>query len=234
MIEVKASAEKGLGIFAVTDIPRGTRTIAELALLKIDRTNGGARNIRAIECLSPPQQDIYLQLHKIACDAFRRSAEQELGQSWLKIPKLECNVLSVFAANGFGDVFLLGSRSNHSCIPKIHFAYDNNLEMETFHAIRDIRAGEELTMSYINGFNRTRSQRQADLDKWGFVCTCPACTTTTEGDKREEKRAELLKLYQAPAVCLQIKSWKQALKLAQKLAAIQKSEGLLSRELSVS
>lgn len=39
------------------------------------------------------------------------------------------------------------------------------LKEEIFHAIRDIMAGEELTVMYINGTNRTRDQRKAELDK---------------------------------------------------------------------
>jgi SET domain-containing protein len=49
--------------------------------------------------------------------------------------------------------------------------------METFHSIRDIEAGEELTISYISGFC-VHDERQAQLKKWGFQCSCPACRDT--------------------------------------------------------
>jgi hypothetical protein len=160
-----------------------------------------------------------------------------MEQNWQEIPELHRTVLAIYAANAFGRVFLLGSRINHSCLPNINFAYNSMLEKETFHAIRDITAGEELTIMYINGTNRTRSQRQAELDKWGFRCTCPACENTLQGRKREEKRAQLFTLDQGLAMNIRFgteKSWRKALQMAQRMAAIQKSEGLLNRELGVS
>ncbi|KAF1952906.1 TPR domain protein, partial [Byssothecium circinans] len=238
LVEMRKSTGKGLGIFAIADIPRGTRVIAEAALLKIDRNNTDARNILyAFESLSASQQGSYLELHGFACAAFRHAAEQEMGRSWQEMPELQRRVLAIFAANAFGDVFLLGSRINHSCIPNIHFAYNSILEKETFHAVRDITAGEELTISYNNGVNRTKSQRQAELDNWGFICTCAACEITAEGKEREAKRVQLFSLDQELAINMRIRtseSWKKALKLAQNLAAVQKSEGLLCRDLSVS
>lgn len=238
LVEVRESQGKGLGIFAIANIPRGTRVIAEAALLKLDRKSGDARNIlQAFNSLPTAEQNLYLELHGFACAAFRRAAEQEMGQSWQSMPELQRRVLAIFAANAFGDVFFLGSRINHSCIPNINFAYNSVLEKETFHAVRDITAGEELTISYNNGANRTKSQRQDELSNWGFVCTCAVCETKTEGIEREAKRCQLFSLDQQLALNIRIgtsKSWNKALKLAQSLAAIQKSEGLLSRELGTS
>lgn len=81
-----------------------------------------------------------------------------MNQEWEKILQLHCKVLVVWAANSFGNVFLLGSCINHSCTSNINFAYNSALEKETFHAIHDINAGEELTIIYIDGANRTRRQ----------------------------------------------------------------------------
>jgi hypothetical protein len=68
LIEVRASSGKGQGIFAKTDIPRGTRVIAEPPLLKIDDPkNGDARTIvRAFDSLPISQQNLYLGLHGYA------------------------------------------------------------------------------------------------------------------------------------------------------------------------
>ena len=41
-------------------------------------------------------------------------------------------------------------------------------------ASRALRAGDELTHSYINEFGADR--RQFMLDKWGFACVCAACS----------------------------------------------------------
>lgn len=93
-------------------------------------------------------------------------------------------------------MFAFGPRINHSCIPKIHFAWNSSVEKETFHVVRDIAVDEELFIMYNLGTNRTRKQRQLELDKYEFLCDCPACENTIEGKKREEKRAQLFTLDQ--------------------------------------
>ena len=239
LIEVRESANKGFGIFAISKIPRGTRVISEPALLEV--THGEATNakdiVRAFEQLTPSQQERFLELHGYACDSFKQAAGCEMEQTWQEISELHRKVLSIYAANAFGSVFLLGSRINHSCLPNIHFAYNPKLKRETFHAIRNITPGEELTIMYINGTNRTMSQRKAELEKWGFACSCPACEDTPRGNQRERKRAELFELDQKLAMYAQLdieRSYREALQTALRMAAIQQSEGLVNRDLGVS
>lgn len=82
-----------------------------------------------------------------------------MNQSWGSILAEYWKVLAIYAANAFVDKFPLVSRINHSCPPNIHFSFNSKLGRETFHAIRDITASEELTIMYIDGTNRTRAQR---------------------------------------------------------------------------
>ncbi|KAF7131479.1 hypothetical protein CNMCM5793_004704 [Aspergillus hiratsukae] len=242
LIEVRESPSKGLGVFAKANIPCGTRVIAEPALLEVSgrdaNMNSNANDIlQAYESLLPSQQKLYLSLHGFACTLYKEKVERDMRQDWLQLTELHRTVLSIYVANTFGAVFLLGSRINHSCVPNLDFSYNSALGKETFHAIRDISAGEELTISYINGSNRTRSQRRTELDKWGFQCTCEACEDTVRGREREEKRVQLFDLDQMLALDIRIgtkASCRMALQIVQRLAAIQKSEGLLGRELGLS
>lgn len=194
--------------------------------------------MQEFESLTSLQQESYLGLYAYACDDFKRATEREVGKPWENIPKLHREVLSISAANAFNSaVFLLSSRINHSCISNIHFAYNTNLEKGTFHAVRDLQVDEELFVMYNNGTNRTRSQRQGELKKWGFLCVCPACEDTPQGNNRELKRAELVNLDQRLAMNSRFgkeESWGKALKAAQRIAAIQQSEGLLNRDLGIS
>lgn len=166
LIEVEESTLNGLGVFAKANIPRGSRVIAEPALLEVKGGKGGAKDIvRAFKNLPSSQRNLYLQLHGYACDACKFFAEREMEQNWQQILELHRTVLAIYAAKAFGNVFLLGSHMNHSCLPNVHFAYNSAVKKETFHAIRDIMLGEELTITYADGTNRTRNQRQAELDK---------------------------------------------------------------------
>ncbi|KAJ5538643.1 TPR domain protein [Penicillium frequentans] len=159
----------------------------------------------------------------------------EFKQAWEDIPEFHRTVLSIFKANAFGGmIFLTGSRINHSCIPNLNFAYNGLLEKGTFHAVRDIAAGEELTVMYIDGVNRPRTRRQSELLQWGFLCICPACEDTPAGDLKEKRRLELFLIDQVLAINELTgaqDSARGALQLAQKMAGIQKSEGLLNRAL---
>jgi len=126
-------------------------------------------------------------------------------------------------------LFLMGSRINHSCIPNVHFACNNAIGKGTIHTVRDIAVGEELTLIYIDGVNRPRTRRQSELLQWGFLCTCPACEDTPEGNLKEKRRLELFLIDQVLAINERTgthESAQGALRLAQKMAGIQKSEGL--------
>ncbi|KAK1829921.1 SET domain-containing protein 5 [Podospora conica] len=65
------------------------------------------------------------------------------------------------------------SRFNHDCRPNVNYRIDNITHITT--AVRDIRPGEELTVSYIDG-HLPRHERQSRLRDWGFECTCPHCS----------------------------------------------------------
>jgi hypothetical protein len=176
---------------------------------------------------------LYLELHEFACDTFQDAVEEELEQSWDEIPELYRRVLGIHKTNHFNDVFWLGSRINHSCLPNIHFAYNPRLQQETFHAVRDIAAGEELTVWYNENVLSTRRQRQAELaHKWGFVCNCPVCENSESGKEKERKRRQVFTLYRELAFNERRGFWKEALKAAQNLAALQKSEGMVTREIA--
>jgi hypothetical protein len=190
LVEVRTVVGKGQGVFALCDIPRGTRIIAESALLKIGKEGASFTHkvVRAFNSLPASQQKSYLQLHAFACDALKRMTKDQMGRDWSTLTHMQRKVLAVYQTNNFGDsVVLLGSRINHSCIPNTEAAYSLELDKETFNAVRDIAAGEELTLSYIHGVNLAKSERQKLLKKWGFTCTCLACTDTSEERQRESE-----------------------------------------------
>jgi len=54
-------------------------------------------------------------------------------------------------------------------------------------AVRDIRPGEELTISYIDS-TLLREERQKLLQTWGFNCTCAACSADKDAARRSDAR----------------------------------------------
>ncbi|KAI1326959.1 hypothetical protein F5Y16DRAFT_373323 [Xylariaceae sp. FL0255] len=78
-------------------------------------------------------------------------------------------------------IFLETSRLNHSCDPNV--GYHTRIERQDRHeqgrwtgwAMRDIKEGEELCISYIQIYE-TKEKRQNDLkERWGFDCQCSRC-----------------------------------------------------------
>lgn len=78
-------------------------------------------------------------------------------------------------------IFMMQSHLNHSCEPNVHAKFHSKrvdgLEIVT---ILDIKAGEELKVTYVDP-KLGLDERQDQLRKnWGFICVCPRC-------KREQK-----------------------------------------------
>lgn len=226
LIEVRETPGKGLGIFAKEKIPRGTRVVAEFPLLKATALSSHIVNVQgAFNNLPPAKQRAYLDLHGHASETFKKDND------WKSLPALNRRVLAIYAANRWGqDVFWLASRFNHSCIPNIHNAYNPTIQMETFHNIREIEASEELTVSYLSGIC-VGDERQAQLNKWGFQCKCPACQNTSNGDQIEQQFFQIAMLSQELEMAASFFPSMKILDAHRKMAALMHSTGLVGKHL---
>lgn len=227
-IEVRDAVGKGLGIFARAAIPRGTRVLTESPLLRaITLSNHGVDVQTAFDNLSLHEQQAYLCLHGHASETLKND------NNWAVLPSLDRKVLAIYAANRWGrDVFRLASRFNHCCIPNIHNAYNPTIRKETFHSIRDIEAGEELTVSYLPGMC-ARAERQERLKQWGFQCTCVACQDTPKGKMLEKQLVQIAKLGGELELTVPgLVSPRRTLEKYQKMAALMRSTGLVGKALN--
>jgi hypothetical protein len=71
-------------------------------------------------------------------------------------------------------VFYHCSRFNHSCNPNAYFSWNKLLGMETIQAVKEIKAGEEITLCYTDQY-QDRARRAWEHMHYGFKCDCPAC-----------------------------------------------------------
>lgn len=71
--------------------------------------------------------------------------------------------------------FLLGSMLNHSCAPNLDVQWPENSAEVAFTAARDITAGEQLTISYIDSEQGVAARQDALSWGYGFACRCPRC-----------------------------------------------------------
>ena len=99
--------------------------------------------------------------------------------------KRKIRVAGTFQTNAFGlsgedasnvhvAIFESASRINHSCAPNTWHSWNPKTEKHNIHAIRDIKAGEELTTEYANCLD-IREKRHSILKSYGFECQCEVC-----------------------------------------------------------
>ncbi|KAF1944531.1 hypothetical protein EJ02DRAFT_94881 [Clathrospora elynae] len=70
------------------------------------------------------------------------------------------------------------------------FTYSAGVGKGSFHAIKDIRLGEELAISYIRGAHLSKKRRQAIIVLCGFEWSCPSRADMAEAGIDHEARAK--------------------------------------------
>ena len=258
MIEVRNAGVKGLGIFATRPIPRGTRILAEKALIKVERESGVFAASRRLE-RKDEEKLLRLSVHpvrKSAVLAWTQAAWHALlpGRSghdrtakpmvsfWtalLKYPTL----LEIFRNNNFdigtGRQALFGEicRLNHACVPNCQGNFNKALDSFTLHSLKPIEANEELTISYLSEHGALKESRQGRLrQQYGFLCDCPACDSASpRGKAGEEKRVhlqELLHEFAEDAEQSGGPSLEAELVMTLTLIEVYEGEGIAGRELA--
>ncbi|KAM0045303.1 putative [histone H3]-lysine(4) N-trimethyltransferase chromatin remodeling SET family [Helianthus debilis subsp. tardiflorus] len=111
-------------------------------------------------------------LARIRINAFRIELAQA-GTSYEDLLALAAASVESEAAVG-NAVYLLPSFYNHDCDPNTHIVWVENVEAR-LKALREIEAGEELRICYIDA-SMDRDARQNLLSNgFGFECNCPRC-----------------------------------------------------------
>ena len=79
-------------------------------------------------------------------------------------------------------MYVLQSNFNHSCLPNCAARFGPTAEL-TMIAKRDVRAGDELTITYLSDLHlalETYQQRRERLSFYFFECKCERCTKEEE------------------------------------------------------
>ena len=184
--EIQSIRGKGKGLVALKDIERGKRILCEPALLTTEYISSVSQLESTIssklKCLSEAQEQEFLSLYnnfpgKQPCSGI-----------------VKTNALPLGAGSPVGGIFPTISRINHSCRPNTQHTWNRSAEREIIHAIRDIKKGEEITISYSLG-GPSQSRRQHLKENFGFDCTCDLCSLTGEALKISDHRQELMRFF---------------------------------------
>ncbi|KAK5118169.1 hypothetical protein LTR85_008149 [Meristemomyces frigidus] len=213
LFEIRLCPGKGLSLFAVTDIARGTWLIAENALIVVPSYAQDLKHLWKEFGKLTPQQ--YVQMGDLSYVSGiinpslqgyirrRLSTRRQYGGPALDgAVKDEMQMRAIFSTNAVAmgmesrygrGLFLLSSRLNHSCVPNVFQDYNATLGVTTVHATRAIKEGEELTLSYCQHVRNDRKERAEVLAFWKFKCDCPACKgpEVAERERRRQKIVEL-------------------------------------------
>ncbi|KAI8245203.1 SET domain-containing protein 5 [Colletotrichum sp. SAR 10_99] len=164
---------KGLGVVANQHIKRGQRIMAHPPAVVIHRRfiddvdldNQYRLLDVAVSHLPEDTRKIFLEQmgqsggHKVHDIIHTNSFELRLG---------------IRDGHHFGN-YPEVSRYNHDCRPNVAFYIDSDLRHYT-HAVRDIKPGEELTISYVDSLSSRQVRQDRAKRNWGFGCTCNQCS----------------------------------------------------------
>ncbi len=206
LYEITQIPGKGRGLLARVVIPTGTRIICEWPLF----TTAPKRTSYETELsIAASLQD----LPKAQQREFLSLQNNYLGKPHPFSNIVKTNALPCGGPGAYiRGIYLTICCINHSCLANTHHSWNSNLGCETVHAIRDIEAGEEITICYDRG--QTSQRRRAFLkEAFGFDCACPLCISSTstiaESDARririqrlDATTGNLARMLSKPDACL--------------------------------
>ncbi|KAE8556600.1 hypothetical protein EYB25_001302 [Talaromyces marneffei] len=189
-IELRPTPGKGWGLFATRDIQRGSLIMKERALFVIQKASENITEqdiSNAVKKLGDPQKHILACLSgnkpRKLSNGLMSSGPLKLARIWGEnCFSLETGVEQRLFGNYIEEkrwgLFPCHSRFNHSCqenafVPESQSEPGVGRNSTSSFAVRDIAAGEEITIGYQNGFHsHTMDERRRLLT---FECRCTVC-----------------------------------------------------------
>ena len=137
------------------------------------------------------------------------------------------DAFAIFLNNSIaGHLFLDLSLINHSCLPNTMWrmtSEQSQQEIEELRAIREIKAGEEITAPYLDLFTAFLQNKQEKLDgllkNWNFLCECPKCVNSEE-DSLKNLRSELQELMKKRDLLILKDPSKEKIKIQKKITLL--------------
>ncbi|KAK2037599.1 SET domain-containing protein 5 [Colletotrichum somersetense] len=196
--EVRPSPGKGLGVFALQTIDAGTRILDESPLFTIDPGSLVSGQGFAFAAIAAAVDEAFAALNATARAEYlscpeHRDLNDEADAAWSR-EALVFRTNAYTMPGGTVGIFPRLAKVNHSCRPNAGAVTvgggsggDERPARRIIYAARDIRAGEEVTVTYAPLAQAT-DERRARLAQWGFTCYCAACEARDDDEQRVEMR----------------------------------------------
>mmetsp|Transcript_60356 Transcript_60356/g.168642 ORF Transcript_60356/g.168642 Transcript_60356/m.168642 type:complete len:413 (+) Transcript_60356:58-1296(+) len=181
--EILPVSDKGFGAVATRDIARGELVVAEKPLICYrDDASWQYAVQRQFDALPASAQEAVLRLEDVNMFGGQRTVPGIVGT----------NTVGCSSESFDGVVCETCSRFNHSCIPNCEQTWDETTSKECIFASTDIKAGEELCISYVQPFISAKERSSILEESYKFRCACPACSSGSAGsDGRRERLRQL-------------------------------------------
>lgn len=162
---------KGKGMVAARDIKAGELVIAEAPAISVLQ-HGSSINymdlLRELDALPPEKLVKFLELHNA-----------QKGRMPAMVDIFCTNCIEMGSTNRLG-LFFVCSNFNSTCMPNVNNTWYQNPGKVLFHAIRDIKCGEELGFCYVSTLDSRKERRSLLQHRYGFECRCAACVAAPE------------------------------------------------------
>ncbi|UPK92776.1 hypothetical protein LCI18_003711 [Fusarium solani-melongenae] len=186
---------KGYGIVATSKIAKGTCILSEAPLVQMPRDAVSVDQSQATK---------YLLWVSIAAqiDACKPDYRRAFLELWDSFPEERnevgialTNALPLGPSSSTCGVFLQASRFNHSCHPNTQKTWNDSTGKLNFHVCRDIKKGEEITISYLKKREGYRIRQTSLKDNYRFRCLCSLCSLpVTERELSDTRLKEIQRL----------------------------------------
>lgn len=194
---------KGLGVVAAKHLVRGDLIIANTVSIMIDYEAFGKMPQHEVNKLMAAAVDYFPEMHRSRF--LNLSTHADTMSHLHKVERLVAT--NAFDLEGPDDgefgmhaVFPEISRLNHDCRANGDYFFDYETLTHRVHATRNIAAGEEITVSYIDPLQSLKRRTSHLKGTWGFDCSCSACTAPKKmaaaSDSRLKQMAELRKEFE--------------------------------------
>ncbi|KAK8035806.1 hypothetical protein PG991_001879 [Apiospora marii] len=219
-----ADAGKGLGLFATQRLSKGLKVLSEAPLLVYEDRDDLVTDIEnQFSQLPEAGQQLFTRLYAGYRDLVPRMPVGPVREARAILPSRlrEIAKLNSFEGVGIGCVLSAGFAAvNHECAPNTFLYYNPANGMLNLHALRDIAANEEITMSY-------------------FQESCQCCNATDDANRASEGRrsklktlrAELTAYHQAESSTMD--ATRQAIATSRELVETLEQEGLVGLEMAL-
>ena len=188
LFEIKEVTGKGNGWIATKTIPKGSIIYEQSPEISILVSKLDASTLQtAIDELNDDEKQSFHSL----------MSHGKYDNKQLDI--FSCNAIIYERPNqkdtSFGGIFLTFARLNHDCNPNARWFFDEfekdsdetKMKLTT---LRDIKIGEEITVSYFDIIDKrlpTKDRKQELLSRWGFQCKCKWCNVDTNMEQKMDE-----------------------------------------------